>query len=361
MKPKKIHEVQHLARYVTDLSADISRTAPYQISHFVDFGSGQNYLGRTLASQPYNRQVVAMESKSLNIDGARSMDVAAKLAKKEVVMRNKKAYRNEIYDAEETQRSSRPPEHQPHFYNPSPSSDCKSSMHSSNRPMERQSDSNIKYVQTVIQDGDLSAVMHQIKPNRPQPTQDPPNNSNDNEKSTTTTICLMTISLHSCGNLLHHGLRSLLSNASVKAVAMVGCCYNLLTERCSLSTYKHPTLRPTATPRLEQTSSASDPAGFPMSNCLSTYPHSENNAGSAGIRFNITARMMAVQAPRNWTETDCNSFFTRHFYRALLQKIFVDRGVFSAEPETQAHHTDNDDDIPGKKKSSKLDANDKLS
>jgi len=37
--------------------------------------------------------------------------------------------------------------------------------------------------------------------------------------------------------------------------------------------------------------------------------------------------MMAVQAPQNWTEKDSDSFFNRHFYRAVLQKLFMDRGV----------------------------------
>ena len=36
---------------------------------------------------------------------------------------------------------------------------------------------------------------------------------------------------------------------------------------------------------------------------------------------------MAVQAPANWGEKDSETFFTRHFYRALLQRIFLDRGV----------------------------------
>lgn len=36
---------------------------------------------------------------------------------------------------------------------------------------------------------------------------------------------------------------------------------------------------------------------------------------------------MSVQAPENWTAAECDSFFTRHFYRALLQRILVDLGV----------------------------------
>lgn len=111
-------------------------------------------------------------------------------------------------------------------------------------------------------------------------------------------------------------------NDSVKAVAMVGCCYNLVTERLGPPSYKLPTLRPSH-PRLDRSASAYDPHGFPMSKRLASYKHRHGE----GIRINITARMMAVQAPENWTTTDCEGFFTRHFYRALLQRVFMDVGV----------------------------------
>lgn len=143
----------------------------------------------------------------------------------------------------------------------------------------------------------------------------------------------MVISLHSCGNLLHHGLHALTLNPRVRAVALVGCCYNLLTERLSPASYKLPQLRPTthAHPRLHPTQNSAagngyagsgrgcegDPAGFPLSARLS----------ASRVRLNITARMMAVQAPQNWGESDSENFFTRHFYRALLQRIFLDYGV----------------------------------
>jgi hypothetical protein len=49
--------------------------------------------------------------------------------------------------------------------------------------------------------------------------------------------------------------------------------------------------------------------------------------------------MMAVQAPQNWTEKESDAFFTRHYYRALLQKVFLDTSVVSAAP---APHADGD-------------------
>lgn len=132
---------------------------------------------------------------------------------------------------------------------------------------------------------------------------------------------LMVVSLHSCGNLIHHGLRSLIMNSSVKAVALIGCCYNLCTERFGETTYEIPALRHPRE-RAGKASRRCDAHGFPMSERFATYEHSDGK----GIRMNITARMMAVQAPENWSDQDCSSFFTRHFYRALLQRIFLDRG-----------------------------------
>lgn len=287
MKTKKIHEVENFARYIDNLSSDITLTTHHRITHLVDFGSGQNYLGRALASQPYNQNVIAIESKSHNIDGAKHMDVTAKLAKKEMVMRNKKEFRTGTA----------------HKINALDTPQLKPSWESRPPAATQTQDENggsIKYIELLIQHGNLSAIAKQI--------------SEDAQ--------LMVVSLHSCGNLLHHGVRSLILNSSVKAIAMVGCCYNLVTERLGPPTYKLPSMRSSSL-RLDQTSSACDPDGFPMSERLAQFEHHHDK----GVRFNITARMMAVQAPYNWTLVDCTSFFTRHFYRALLQRIFLDWGV----------------------------------
>ncbi|KAL9578710.1 MAG: hypothetical protein Q9212_005550 [Teloschistes hypoglaucus] len=312
MNSKKMHEVSNLSAYVDNLVSDLSSQNPGHISHLVDFGSGQNYLGRALASPAYNKKVIAIESKPLNIDGARSMDVTAKLAKKEVILRNKKQYRSEqkpekhssgnigqAFDA--VQLRDAMPVGDTTARNPCPEQPTKSA--------RTEEDSNIQYIQSIIQGGDLSSLLPYM------------------DKSSTSSLRLLVVSLHSCGNLLHHGLRSLVINPSVHAVALVGCCYNLLTERLPPPSSQGASLR-SPNLRLEQTSSACDPHGFPISERLANYKHRN---GSTGIRFNVTARMMAVQAPGNWTEKECNSFFTRHFYRALFQKILVDKGVVDAE------------------------------
>jgi hypothetical protein len=104
-----------------------------------------------------------------------------------------------------------------------------------------------------------------------------------------------------------------------------------MTEKLGPPTYKHAFLRPTlqaVNGRLARESEKHDPQGFPMSQKFSTYE-------GDGVRLNITARMMACQAPQNWTEKESAGFFSRHFYRAVLQKIFLDRGVVK-----KVRHTD---------------------
>lgn len=326
MKPKKIHEVENFAKYIDNLSSEIALTTCHNVTHLVDFGSGQNYLGRALASSPYHKSVIAIESKLHNIDGAKTMDILAKLTSKEKIMRNKKLYRTEVgskssclesSSVTKTSFSSTPGGHT--------SADAVSTV---------QKDGGIRYIEHLIQDGDLSTVVDQIQEAGTKLrdlalSRNPESMESKTAKEHAPNPQLMVISLHSCGNLVHHGLRSLILNPFVKAVAMVGCCYNLVTERLAPSTQKLPNLR-SFSPRLNRTSSECDPQGFPMSERLANFKFTQDE----GVRFNITARMMAVQAPQNWTALDCESFFTRHFYRALLQRIFLDRGIVG-KPEQE--------------------------
>lgn len=86
MKVKKVHEVDNFARYLDRLTAEIASSGKEPITHLVDFGSGQNYLGRALAAQPYSKHIVAVESRPHNIEGAKNMDVLAKLVEKSLVI-----------------------------------------------------------------------------------------------------------------------------------------------------------------------------------------------------------------------------------------------------------------------------------
>ncbi|KAJ9240270.1 hypothetical protein DTO169E5_4058 [Paecilomyces variotii] len=351
MKPKKCHEVENFSRYVNSLSATVEEERGESVSHIVDFGSGQNYLGRTLASPPFNKNIIAIERKHHNIAGARGMDVHAKLAEKTVILRNKKEYNKSKKSALESSS---------HCSDCSPKdSDAPSSDVGASNEADKQDDSvtvinvfseiNLEpnelnqvptisgrlpstdeeeeekpkgamhYIEHDIQDGYLEPIIrHVVTPE----SADSGKESRASSPASGVDPRVMVISLHSCGNLLHHGIRSLVANPSVVAVAMIGCCYNLMTERLGPATYKLPVLR-SLHPRLEQTGTAYDPHGFPMSKRLEEVVYE----GGTGMKLNITARMMAVQAPYNWGKEDSESFFTRHFYRALLQRILLDKKI----------------------------------
>ena len=299
MKPKKIHETQHFAKYIRELQTYISCQYEHQISHIVDFGSGQNYLGRTLASPPHNQRIIAVERKQQNIGGAQVMDVHAKLTEKAKTIRNKKAFRNQTREDQESERehSNALSREQVHY--------------GSEDLLPSKAGNPITYVEQNIENGDLSYLESLVPACTSSSPADPQ---------------FMVISLHSCGDLLHHGLRSLASNSTVKAVAMIGCCYHLNSDRVGPPTWKPPYTRPEhLSPN--QMALLGNPNGFPLSERLLTYRH--RSGSGKGIKLNITARMMASQAATNWTEQDCDSFFTRHFYRALLQKLFLDRGVLA--------------------------------
>lgn len=338
MSIKKSHEVTNFADYVNRVADSIADESGKEITHFVDFGSGQNYLGRTLASQPYHKHIIAVESKELNINGAKGKDITAGLAEREKVMRNKKVFRAKRDDLkpvgdldqkalrlkgrrvtvlEEGDADLRPVRELNAIYSP------------------EEGKGHVQYVEHVVEDGNLDDVVEQIEKLKVAASKGDMviiNESGEEAQSSELLeeisedkeLRMMAISIHSCGNLSHHGIRSLLLNPSVHAVAIVGCCYNLMTERLGPPTYKLPTLRPNLqpinSPQVDREANA--PHGFPMSERLATH-------GEDGMRLNITARMMAVQAPQNWTEKESDSFFTRHYYRALLQRMFLDYGVVS--------------------------------
>ncbi|KAE9983632.1 hypothetical protein BLS_004002 [Venturia inaequalis] len=387
MNVKKVHEVENFSHYVDGLTSTINANSEHKITHLVDFGAGVNYLGRALASQPYNRNIIAIESRAHVVEGAKKMDVLAKISEKTVVMRNKKEWRK-MEEAEALNGTSPAGKETP--LKPSMSLGANASITPTDRDLvhkektkrtpdessiqtiraklelPKNGQGTIQYVEHLIKKSNLEEVIDQIV--SPPILSDPPTIPNSLSKAQEPG--LMVISLHSCGNLLHHGIRTLTANPSVRAVALVGCCYNLMTERLNPPTYKIPFLR--EHPRLEKTSNIGDADGFPMSTRFLEYRHkilkpiqgtggayetpsshtsptttsttccpdtdadadtpSPDDDHETGIRLNITARMMAVQAPQNWTPTDSSSFFTRHFYRALLQRLFLDNGILDPPP-----------------------------
>ncbi|KAF4620125.1 hypothetical protein G7Y89_g14697 [Cudoniella acicularis] len=354
MIPKKVHEVSNFAEYVARVADEVRAQSGKEITHFVDFGSGQNYLGRTLASPPYNKHIIAVESKELNINGAKRMDVFAKVGEREKVMRNKKVYRqmkDSMMPVEQLKEKARRRVAKPLMLTETEKEkvDLRPIRELATIYTPEKGKGYMQYVEHRVKDGDLSDVVEQIEKMR---ITAPPGNLQIvrgdaenpelsevlNEISEEEEIRLMAISIHSCGNLSHHGIRSLILNPAVHAIGIVGCCYNLLSSRLGPPTLKHPHVRRNMKPINapdEKRLPENDPHGFPMSERLANY-------GEEGIRLNITARMMGVQAPQNWTAKESDAFFTRHFYRALLQKVFLDYGVVEkfAEDENSPESTE---------------------
>ncbi|KAJ8114018.1 hypothetical protein ONZ43_g5005 [Nemania bipapillata] len=220
MKPKKIHEVRNFANYVDQLARDIKAEFNSDITHFVDFGSGQNYLGRALASAPYNKQIVAVEGREHNIVGAKELDVMAGVAEKPKIMRNKKLWMQQLDSmTPEGQRDERAVKRAAKAIKMS--DDYVVDLRPRNEfdaiYTPKEGKGFIRYIEGRLESGDLKDVIDQLE---------------------------------------------------------------------------HTKLEKTALPT------------------------------------DLT-RMMACQAPHNWTEAESDGFFTRHFFRAVLQKIFLDRGVIS--------------------------------
>ncbi|CAI4210380.1 unnamed protein product [Parascedosporium putredinis] len=281
MKTKKVHEVTNFADYVDRLVEGICAEASTddkdggeEITHLVDFGSGQNYLGRALACPPYNRHVVAVEGREHNISGAKSLDLMAGIVKRPGVIRNKKLYQHMRAVADLRPREEIGVEASYEF---------------------EEGRGSIQYVVGTLESGDLSHVVYKIRnvrPDQPEPT---PENTevavvaadaqheaeagtgtgtetgtevearanNDPDSQETQNQRLMAISIHSCGNLSNFGIRSLILNPTIRAVAIP------------------------VNGRVARESAKYDPEGFPMSDAF------VHHAGGEGVRFNITARMMA--------------------------------------------------------------------
>ncbi|KAH8847622.1 hypothetical protein MCOR27_004452 [Pyricularia oryzae] len=325
MKPKKIHEVASFADYVNRLAGEFDGRDG-EISHLVDFGSGQNYLGRTLAAEPYSRHIIAVEGREANINGAKALDRLAGVAGKIKLMRNKKAYMQYLDSKATPEKKQKASEKTQRRLAMGPVVSDEEFAAADLRSRKEIGDYDpglpvtgkgyIHYVAGRLETGDLAGVLNQVRDQMPEDRRE-------------LDLRLLAVSIHSCGNLSHYGIRSMLMNPTIRAVAIVGCCYNLMTERLGPPTFKPAFERPTfdsVNGRVRKEEERKDPQGFPMSNRLGTY---RSRKGAEGVRLNITARMMACQAPQNWTEAESAGFYDRHFYRAVLQRVLLDRGAIT--------------------------------
>ena len=108
----------------------------------------------------------------------------------------------------------------------------------------------------------------------------------------------MLVGLHACGNLSEHMLRYFTAVPFITHLGAVGCCYNHIIPR-----------------------SPECPDCFPISQKLR----------ERGTTLSATALMTGCQAPNNWKKPDPSApesvYSKRRFYRALLEKVFHDKGI----------------------------------
>ncbi|WQF89188.1 Putative Methyltransferase domain-containing protein [Colletotrichum destructivum] len=108
----------------------------------------------------------------------------------------------------------------------------------------------------------------------------------------------MLVGLHACGNLSEHMLKYFTTASFITHLGAIGCCYNHIVPR-----------------------SASCPDGFPISAKMR----------DGGLVLSATALMTGCQAPNNWDRADLTKeesvYSKRRFYRALLEKVFFDKGI----------------------------------
>lgn len=216
-------QVENFSEFIDDLVTDIAQQSGKngEITHILDFGSGQAYLSRTLAKK-YNHHVVGIESRTANIAGAREMDVRFdNLAKKRERKKKKKGQGQDGVEKILTKE----------------------------REEEEVVGGSLQYIEKRIEDGNLGEVVSAIRDMSVSVEKEVMEagacNGNDScaagEYEETSGIrvakaldrvlengvesCdkrLLLISLHSCGNLVHHALRAFIATPEVKAIALIG-------------------------------------------------------------------------------------------------------------------------------------------
>jgi hypothetical protein len=194
-----------------------------------------------------------VESKEANMAGAKDLDILSGLAEREKRVRNKKLY-HRIREAVD-----------PSLHNDEealkraakelgiPDEDITTIDLRSRKDLQatyavEEGKGTIEYVVGRLEHADLTDVLSQLRGQENGVRQED--------------LRMMAISIHSCGNLSHYGIRSMILNPCIRAVAIVGCCYNLLTEKLGPPTHKPPFHRPSLQPinaRVARESERRDP------------------------------------------------------------------------------------------------------
>ena len=119
-------------------------------------------------------------------------------------------------------------------------------------------------------------------------------------KSSSPTIL---VGLHTCGDLASTALRLFTATDALRAVCVVGCCYNHITESSSS------TQRKCAHSRRTVVNTFFLSAGFPLSRCLQAH----------GAAVGRNARMLACQSETRFAEMTSGPSLESLFFRAVFQ------------------------------------------
>ncbi|KAJ1924026.1 hypothetical protein IWQ60_005489 [Tieghemiomyces parasiticus] len=307
MNPKKAVEVQQLA-YL------IARVAQQQGIHLVaDVGAGQGYLSRVLVYQ-YDQAVLALDSNQIQTCGAERLQVRIDKAVGSAVRSNRSDVTAELPTVSGTVTE---PERR------LSDRDALQIVTLSGRPAY------LRHVTCFIDQRSLARVEQEyvaeaLTATAATPAADASDKASPTERAGTTDgrpwlIC----GLHACGNLTNVMLQWY-TQSSAQCLVSVGCCYNLLgyTDDAFASPpppASHPTAAcggGSANPSILLTESPN----YPLSATLQ----------ARGAVLRVNALKLACQAPTRWGGANVATSvanFGRHFYRALLHYLMVDRAL----------------------------------
>ncbi|KAG0704789.1 methyltransferase domain-containing protein [Suillus ampliporus] len=306
MSPKKDHEVSRMSEYINRLlypgSADT-------LQHVVDVGSGQGYLSRAL--QNSGLHVLALDSNDIQTSGAERWKA------KEAARRQKQLKKGkDAQSPPDSNHHCNDPLFQSHVPTSVPSTSTASKngriMHSPMGSLTHQTICiNPRTLESSIHDWLLSTEANQItgsvigdslvdgtEPHTPQ------------EKP----VPVMMVALHACGSLTPDVFRAFLSNHrrpsapdvriwTAQALAVVGCCYNLMA-----------------------------PEDFPLSRSL--------RERTPVATLPLASRHLAAQIPSQWLRNEtcareASLAIRKVVFRALLQPVLQ---VIGAR-EASTNHT----------------------
>ncbi|KAM0937295.1 putative Methyltransferase domain-containing protein [Dioscorea sansibarensis] len=256
MNMKKKHEVEILAAVTNAIASGVGA------QKIIDVGSGQGYLAQALSFH-YQLVVIAIDA---TLHHADVTNARAERIKKHYVAKWRKSHQGNVHvKVSQTVTC--------HVL----SSDTLTTLSSTSSDNE--------YVEQLT---DGSGKNSEIN------TLESPKAGREGGTLCNQATPLVLVGLHSCGDLSVNMLRSFVECEQVKALICIGCCYNLLSEECSMK--------------------FDVPCGFPLSNF----------ARLASITLGKNARDLACQSAERWkslTKDAALQNFDLHAFRAAFQMV----------------------------------------